>query len=234
LVVILLIIQLYFYYKLYKKENFHEKYIDYRVVAETLRVQYFISKAGIEKSVMDFLPWFTNVRIPLIKDVLCELPIKSATKESVKECWVTTQKIYHWNAHNDALAKKEKNDRWEKIAIYSTIIIYSITLIFEISRLLYSPIDMETADSIRSVIKIAVGSSSTITLILANYYGKMSLSSKSQEHLRMYWLYEQIEEKIEKNGESKELLLYLAEQFLIENTLWYSHQKKNEADFSVG
>ena len=85
---------------------------------------------------------------------------------------------------------------------------------------------METADSSRSVIKIAVGSSSTITLILANYYGKMSLSSKSQEHLRMYWLYEQIEEKIEKNGESKELLLYLAEQFLIENTLWYSIKRK--------
>ena len=143
------------------------------------------------------------------------------------------QKTYHCNAHKDALAKKQRNDRWKRIAIYTTILVYIITLIFEIIMFFYSPVDIAMANSIRAILKIGVGIASVATILLANYYGKMSLSSKSQEHLRMYWLYDQIEDEIETNGESDEIIIYLAKQFLIENAIWYSHQKKNEADFVV-
>lgn len=99
--------------------------------------------------------------------------------------------------------------------------------------MLFSPANTDTANQIRTILKIAVGLSSVVTILLANYYGKMSLSSKSQEYLRMFWLYERIENEMETKGESDEIIIYLAKQFLIENAIGYSHQKKNEADFIV-
>ena len=55
-VVTALIILLYFVYRQPNKENAHEKYLEYRVLAEALRIQYFISKAGIKKKVIEILP----------------------------------------------------------------------------------------------------------------------------------------------------------------------------------
>ena len=230
--IMFLIIALYYLYKRSQKESFHEKYIDYRVVAETLRVKYYLMKSGTEQSVSELLPWFTDIRIPMIKEILSELPKTSATNELIKECWVIDQKNYHKNAYKDAKSKKQRNDRWEKIALYATVSVYGFTLIFEIC-MLFSPANTDTANQIRTILKIAVGLSSVVTILLANYYGKMSLSSKSQEHLRMFWLYERIENEMETKGESDEIIIYLAKQFLIENAIWYSHQKKNEADFVV-
>ncbi len=233
IVVMFLIILLYYYYRQSKNEHVHEKYIDYRVVAETLRVKYYLTKANIKKPVSEILPWFTDVRIPLIKEILSELPETSKMKESIKECWVIDQKTYHYNAYHAAQAKKQRHDRWERISLYLTITVYIITLIFEILMMFFSPLDVQTANLIRTIIKISVGLTSVVTLLLANYYGRMSLTSKSQEHLRMYWLYDEIEKEIETKGESDETILYLARQFLIENAIWYSHQKKNEAQFIV-
>lgn len=59
------------------------------MLAESLRIQYFISKAGIEKQAIDILPWFSEIRIPLVKNVLRELPsIKTNKKELIMDCWI--------------------------------------------------------------------------------------------------------------------------------------------------
>lgn len=168
-------ILLYYVYRQSSEENAHERYLEYLVLAESLRIQYFISKAGIEKQAIDILPWFSEIRIPLVKNVLRELPsIKTNKKELILGCWI------------------------------------------------------------RAGLKIRVGTTTAITIFLSNYYGKMSLSSKVKEHLRMRWLYEKVEREIRQTKEeSEELILYLARECLIENTIWYSHQKKNTPDFAV-
>jgi len=38
---------------------------------------------------------------------------------------------------------------------------------------------------------------------------------------------------MERKEESEELIIHLAREFLIENAIWYSHQKKNKPDFAV-
>ena len=105
---------------------------------------------------------------------------------------------------------------------------------FEVWMMHSSPFDPVTANWIRAALKIGVGTSSAITIFLANYYGKMSLSSKIDEHLRMHWLYNTVEYEImERKEEDEELIMHLAREFLIENAIWYSHQKKNKPDFAV-
>lgn len=232
--VLLLIIILYLIYRKANNENVHDKYLEYRVLAESLRVQYFISKAGIKENVKNILPWLTKIRIPLVKNVLSEIPTETNKKEPIINCWIRDQMKYHDEAHKRALEQLEKNELYERISLIATILFYVIALIFEISMILYAPFDVETAHWVRAGLKIGVGTATAITIFLSNYYGKMSLSSKVEEHLRMYWLYQKVEHKIKQTKEeNEEEIIYLAEQCLIENASWYSHQKKNTPDFAV-
>lgn len=85
-------------------------------------------------------------------------------------------------------------------------------------------------DMIRAVFKIIIGSMSVFTLFLGSYYGKMSLSNEIEDHRRMVMLYEKAENEVLQNGETENLILSIAQEFLIENTLWYAYQSKNTPD----
>ena len=202
-VVTALIILLYIVYRQPSEEKTLEKYLEYRVLAEALRIQYFLSKAGIKKKALDILPWFTEIRVPLVKEVLSELSSTEAKEKGlILDCWIRDQMKYHDKAHKRALKQLEKNEFYERISLLLTIIFYVIALIFEILMIIYAPFE--------------------------------SLPSKVEEHLRMYWLYQKMEHKIRQTKkENEEDIIYLAEQCLIENASWYSHQKKNTPDFAV-
>ena len=234
-VCLILIILLYYYYTHTKKQNAHDKYLEYRVLAESLRAQYFLSKAGVKKHVSEILPWFIKKGIPWINEILLELP-KSEMNEKmpILNCWIRDQRAYHQSAFTKAKNQKERDDRIEKIVLYITIMFYVATLIFEVYMILYSPFNDVTANWNRAALKIIIGTMAVITIFLGNYYGKMSLSSKIDEHRRMSMLYQKAENEIlQKREESEELIIFLAREFLIENTTWYAHQKKNKPDFTV-
>ena len=74
---------------------------------------------------------------------------------------------------------------------------------------------------------------SAVTLFTSSYYGKMSLDNKIDDHRRMIALYQKSEQEIEINGETDELLLSLAREFLSENSNWYAYQKKNNPDLVI-
>ena len=61
----------------------------------------------------------------------------------------------------------------------------------------------------------------------------MSLDNKIDDHRRMIALYQKSEQEIEINGETDELLLSLAREFLSENSNWYAYQKKNNPDLVI-
>ena len=86
------------------------------------------------------------------------------------------------------------------------------------------------ADLIRAVLKIILGTMSAAALFTGSYYGKMSLGNDIDDHGRMIDLYRTVEEEIARHGESEELLLFLAREFLNENSAWYAYQSKNTAD----
>jgi|GEM_PF-1430038 hypothetical protein len=230
-----LILLLYFVYTHPKDEDSHAKYLEYRVLAETLRTQYFISKSGVKKNVVELMPWFTYLGIPLIKDVFSELSsIDANIRESILDCWIRNQMNYHDNAHKKALKQYERHELYEKIALAVTLIVYGIALFFEISMMLNMPLEFEIAHWVRAGFKIGVGTATAITIFLSNYYGKMSLSSKIEEHIRMFWLYQKVEREIKlTKKETPEQIVYLARECLVENATWYSHQKKNKPDFAV-
>ena len=46
----------------------------------------------------------------------------------------------------------------------------------------------------------------------------------------MISLYAKIERKIAKKGETPEIIIELAREFLIENSAWYAYQSKNKPE----
>ena len=230
-----MIILLFYSYNFANKQQSHKKYLEYRLLAESLRIQYFLAKAGVKKSVSDIMPWFIKIGIPWINEVLLELPeMQRSEKKSVLNCWIRDQEDYHNKAHISSREKKEKEARIEKIALIITVLGYIGTLIFEFYMLLYSPFPEPIEHLNRAILKIIIGIMSVITIFISNYYGKMSLSRKIEEHRRMALLYDKAKKEIlQKGEESEELLVFLAREFLIENATWYAHQKGNKIDLNI-
>lgn len=149
-------------------------------------------------------------------------------KKDIIYFWVFDQKAYHEGALLKDEAERKKEKKTTKIAIYITVLAYLTGLVFEIIMYIHSPnID---AHLIRLGLKITIGFMSVSTIFLESYYGKMSLSEKINDHKRMILLYDKIGKDILEKGETDEILFYLANQFLIENSTWYAYQSKNKAE----
>ena len=232
---VIMIILLYYCYTSANNQKSHEKYLEYRLLAESLRIQYYLAKSGVKKHVSELMPWFIKIGNPWIIEILSELPkTKTSEKKPILNCWIRDQEDYHNKAHISSREKKEKEARIEKIALIITVLGYIGTLIFEFYMLLYSPFPEPIEHLNRAILKIIIGIMSVITIFISNYYGKMSLSRKIEEHRRMALLYDKAKKEIlQKGEESEELLVFLAREFLIENATWYAHQKGNKIDLNI-
>lgn len=222
-----------FLFYIRKKANnldYHRKYIEYRVLAETLRVQFFLSVAGVQKQVKDILPWFIRQGLPWIEDILKTLPeMKNHERNPIINFWILDQRTYHNGALEKAQNKKNRDNRTTRIVIAITIIAYIVTLLFEIFIYAQNPGNVDV-NAVRAILKIVVGTMSAVTLFTSSYYGKLSLTYTIKDHKRMIALYDNAEKEISKKGETEEILIELAREFLIENSTWYSYQTKNKPD----
>ena len=106
---VLLLILLIFVQKKSNDWECHRKYLEYRVLAESIRLQFFLSTTQIEKTVTDIMPWFIKQSIPWIENILKSLPIDEVKeKESLVYFWIRDQKTYHEEALNKAEIRKKK------------------------------------------------------------------------------------------------------------------------------
>jgi len=83
------------------------------------------------------------------------------------------------------------------------------------------------------LLKVALGTLSTATIFIANYYGKQSLSRKRSDHGKMAAFYARISEMLAEYGQNEALLERLAREELIENGNWLSYQRDNTPDISL-
>lgn len=247
------------YEKIVADENkYHKKYVEYRVLAETLRVHYFLSIADIKKYTSIILPWSIKKGSPWINEVLLSLDEDNDEEESIPnekrpilDCWIINQQKYHQSAWINSTNDKEKNDKIGRIALGITLLTYAAAGIFEIYMLtnVSGQINIDTlglilktfqdwgimvgydqVDMIRAILKIVIGSMSAGTLFINSYYGKMSLSNEIESHRRMVMLYEDAEREIRAHGENDDLIISLAHEFLIENSTWNAYQSKNDIE----
>ena len=85
----------------------------------------------------------------------------------------------------------------------------------------------------RTVLKIALGTMSAVTLFVANYYGRLSLPRTLSDHQKMERFYDRMAARLERDGQTEALLETLAREELIETGKWSSYQRDNKPDISL-
>ena len=234
-----LIIALFLINRLCQHSKYQARYLEYRVLAESLRVQYHLRSAGVSCEVSDIMPWNIQLAMPWVRKAVSAMMTGAPPmdRKSIRDSWVIDQRDYHRNALKRTAAKMKSNDRIVRVALIMTLLIYAFALVFEIGyggllggKAAFSP---EVNNTIRMYIKIAMGTFSAGTLFASNYYGKQALPNVMDDHRKMVILYEEAAAEIDRLGENEELLIRLAEDELTENANWYAYQSKSEPELGI-
>ncbi len=235
----LMILALFLMSRIAGRLHCHRNYLEYRVLAEVLRVQTYLRYSGSGESLADHLPWPMKQSTPWVQKALAALNVGALPEEGrpVLDLWIRAQKDYHEAARFSAGEQERGSALVTKVALVVTVIAYFAALLFELipgglltGRPLFSPALLEFY---RTFLKILLGSLSAMTLFIGSYYGKLSLPNAITDHERMAALYRGAEEAFANGAENEAVLLSLAREELNENANWFSYKSVNQIDVSL-
>lgn len=220
------------------RSDCHCHYIEYRALAECLRVQTYLRYAGSRLQASELLSWTQQEETAWVLDGLCALTIGGAPEEvhDIRACWVEAQREYHRKASESAEKKFSTSDRTVRFALYLSVGLYLLGVVYELlcGGLIFRPsVSVADLELWRTVLKILMGTISAMTLFVANYYGRLSLPRTLSDHRKMERFYSKMSEQLEQRGQTEELLTVLAREELIENGNWISFQRDNRPDISL-
>lgn len=226
------------FYQMVVRGKHHSKYIQYRVLAETMRVQMHLTSLGIEANVSDDFTWTQRHDISWVRKassaLLCGAPEPvTTTPEQVKSDWIDDQRAYHEYAYARDGGKQRIGGRITQAMIVCTVIVFALIAACEYfvpQVMSYSFLDI----SVRSWAKIVWGCLSVVVLFVAGYYGRLSFERKSYDHDKMALLFQAAAQRFEADPTTYETVFRdLAREEIIENGNWMSYCKENRPTFSL-
>ena len=220
------------------RSDCHRRYIEYRALAEGLRVQIYLRYAGSGIQASGLLSWTQQEETAWILDALCALTIGNTPREAhdIRSCWVEAQREYHRKAAQSAGQKLSASDRTVRFALLLSVGLYLLGVGYELlcGGLIFRPaVAVADVELWRTVLKILMGTISAVTLFVANFYGRLSLPRTLSDHRKMERFYEKMSAEFEKCGQTDTVLTVLAREELTENGSWCSYQRDNKPDLSL-
>ena len=220
------------------RSDCHRRYIEYRALAECMRVQTYLRYAASRVQAAELLSWTQQTETAWILDALCVLTVgeEAKTKHEIRSCWVSVQREYHREAAGRSGHKLRISDRAVLFAMLLSILLYLAAVAFELlcGGLIFRPqIRISDVEVWRTVLKILLGTISAVTLFVANFYGRLSLPRTLSDHQKMERFYTKMAAEMERCGETEALLTVLAREELTENGNWCSYQRDNKPDISL-
>ena len=212
--------------------------LEFRVLSESLRVQCSLRYAGNPAEAAGLMSWSQRQETPWILLALCVLCIGEAPEKhhDIRSCWAEDQLAYHRDAGLRSGGKLALSERIVRIALGVSVGLYLLGVAYELlcGGLIFpprfEPADPETG---RTVLKILMGTLSALTLFTADYYGKLSLSRTTSDHAKMERFYARMIDRLERWGQTDEVLTAIAREELAENAGWFSYQKDNTPDIGL-
>ena len=233
--------------RLGSKRDYHKKYMEYRMLAECLRVQKVLDKANIDANAAGFYTWTHSDETFWIRKAIDSIECsyvkegidKSAfgekdlvTEQIYDEAWIEEQLDYHINAADSTKKKDKKNNTFSFILKICTVASFIATLILEYfcgdtMQNVYLGIQL------RTYFLVLIGVLSALTLLLSLYYGKLNLNRKYEDHINMIKLYKRALKIFEAGYVSDSTVLEIAREEVIENGNWYSYTKEETLDINI-
>lgn len=214
------------------------RYLEFRVLAECLRVEMYLRYAGSSVTVSDLLPWTQQEETAWILCALCALEIGAPQEEKheIRECWVEDQRRYHEHAEKRSLRNIRISGWVVRTALILSVTLYVAAVIFELlcGHLIFEPsVSVGNVESYRTFLKILLGTISAVTFFIANFYGRLSLDRTRSDHQKMERFFEKMSGLLLQHGQTDQLLTVLAREELIENGNWCSYERDNKPDFNI-
>ena len=216
----------------------HRRYLEYRALAECLRVALYLRYAGSAVQVSDLLTWTQREETAWIARALAVLEAgpPAAEKHDIREYWVDVQRKYHAAAGKRSARERTLSDCVIRTALIGSIILYCAVLAFELlcgGAICRPLLPVAEAETYRMVLKLALGLLSVVTVLIAGYYGNLSLPRALSDHRKLEHFYEKTSEMLAQFGQMDALLVQIAREELIENGNWCSYQQDNTPDISL-
>ena len=201
-----------------RKRRFHENYMFYRMLAESLRVQKVLDLSGIEKLASDFYPMTTGDIREAIAVELNAVDRQPAEEDLsvLRRDWLEDQRRYHNSALAGTGRKIRRNRIVSAILLAATVVTCVISCVVELRNIPY-----------RTNLIIVVGLLSAASLFLNSYYGKLNLDRKYEEHVSMEKLYKGALEETKEKPLNREFIEKIAREEMLENAGWYSYTRES-------
>ena len=187
------------------RSDCHRRYIEYRALAECLRVQTYLRYAGSRIEASELLSWTQQ------EETAWRAGIRSDHGLQVSGRIVRSALIF-------------------SITLYFAAVVFELVC----GGLIFTPlVRIGNVELCRTILKIVMGTITAVTLFVANYYGRLSLPRSLSDHQKMERFYARMAERLSRQGQTEELLRVLAREELIENGNWSSYQRDNTPDLNL-
>ncbi len=235
-----------------RKSQAHEKYLRYRMLSETLRVQFFLCAAGSNDNVADEFTWTQKQETAWIKQTISALLIgesarQSLPDETINKLWIEGQLSYHESAYRRSFGQQHIRETTANWVLAATFALFILVLVLEFTfdsamtktlfRKPFPPLMLYHSGqtvTLRNLMKILLGTVSAIAVFFTNYYGKLSLGRKSIDHNRMAHLYASAKEQYaSQKNDYMSLFIALAREEIIEIGNWFSYSRENAPSFQI-
>lgn len=226
-------------YRRVRKRQLLEGYLQYRLLAETARVQSYISGLGFRNNTAACFTWTQKQDAAWIQFAVSAALIGPdmtpvLSEETARSVWIQDQLRYHQRAQEKTQQKRRMNQRLCSAALVGMIAAFALTIGLEYGFRDYMTGSEYMGLTPQSWMKILWGALSAITLFAADYFGKLSLDRKQIDHLKMADLFRWAENSFEEFPEKRDALFQkLAAEELIENGNWYSYCQENTLSFDL-
>lgn len=244
-----------------KRKAYHKKYIEYRVLAEALRIQFYTTMCLTEKTVVtnvcDLYAWSQKVDMVWIDKAIQALGVISNSEKikidttAVIDVWIgnhekpTGQLKYH-NKKKETNKKKAKLfDNLSRGFQTATLAIYFLIFIFEVVTYALKANNiswfwegyMIARVTWRNFAAIVLGSATAGSLLASSYWGKLSYGRKLEDNEKMSILYASAYERWNEvknySAEIEEFVKEIAREEIVENGIWCSYVNENGLEINI-
>lgn len=223
-----LFLAMFFVFKVNSKSQFQIRYLEYRALAESIRIQLYLQLLGVHQNLCESLIWPNHPKNVWIRDavtaLLVGIPEKAVlTEDELKTSWIVDQLAYQQRKRKEDVRKESLQSITKKVMLVTSI--FSFLLVCFL-RIFNNPRMMDSVETmvLQRVFDVFMGSVTAATAFTGNYYGKLSLKRKISDHDKMIALYKVALELYDHPEIKREkLFISLAKESMIENGDWLTY-----------
>lgn len=224
-------------YLWHRRIDAHSKYLDYRALAEGLRVQIFWRLAGICDAVSDNYLLKQNDELQWIREGLRgrnALPAMKQDLNLVYTHWIKDQENYFTKCANRQHKKLERLEHYANFLYGSGLLVSIIAIVFWDY--------LEHDKTLHHALIVFMGFTPIVAALWINYAEKISLHAQSKQYARFAVIFNRarkIFESLNENNEAnqlqkKKLIKELGKEALIENGDWVLMRRERPIEIPKG